>query len=320
MLPKSKKNAKALIVEGGGMKGAFSGGALYGLGLVRPVTYYDLVVGVSSGACSAAYYVTMPKPDIDTMNRNLEIWRTELAGRNLISVFHPLMGKTFLNQNFLIDDLFRYRYRLPAEILDKKKIPPFYIAVTNIRSRQVEFLQATKHNIFHLLKAATSLPIATKGRQIVDSNVYSDAALMNPLPVRELLDAGYKKITVVLNSPIRRISAPLSLITSFLSFPFDRKMGRLMQDHHHTNFNGARDLLQNPPQGIEFEIIAPGEKLPVQLVSTNKEKLRAAVQSGIDHAFAVTGTPDSPRKKSASKKQRKKTPKKKAAKKKNSSL
>lgn len=302
MLPPAKKKSRALIVEGGGMKGAFSGGALHALALQRPVSYYDLVVGVSSGACSAAYYAAMPEPNIEQMNRNLEVWRTELAGRNLISVFHPLMGKTFLNQSFLIDDLFRYRYRLPAENYERKKVPPFYIAVTNLRSYTIEFIQATKHNIFHLLKAATSLPIATKGKQIINAEIFSDAALMNPLPIDSLIEAGYREITVILNSPVEKISEPLSFITSFLSFPFDRKMGKLMQQHHHKNFNRARDLLMNPPDGVNFEVIAPPQQLPVQLVSTNREKLRASVQAGIERTESVVSKKQKPSVKKGSKK------------------
>ncbi|MCX7998110.1 MAG: patatin-like phospholipase family protein [Leptospiraceae bacterium] len=57
-LPKAiSKDQKVLIVEGGGMKGAFSGGVLACMCKLFPKENFDLVLGVSAGSCSLAYYV-----------------------------------------------------------------------------------------------------------------------------------------------------------------------------------------------------------------------------------------------------------------------
>ncbi len=94
-IPIAKGSKRALLVEGGGMKGAFAGGALHSLHTIVSPKHFDLVVAVSSGACSAAYYVTMPKPEPEKSLKTLAIWYMELAGRKLISPFHPFLGKTF---------------------------------------------------------------------------------------------------------------------------------------------------------------------------------------------------------------------------------
>ncbi|HNI27333.1 MAG TPA: patatin-like phospholipase family protein, partial [Leptospiraceae bacterium] len=58
-LPKAKKkNSTALIVEGGGMRGAFAGGALSAMCKYYPSKNFDLMLGVSAGSCSLAYYAT----------------------------------------------------------------------------------------------------------------------------------------------------------------------------------------------------------------------------------------------------------------------
>ncbi|TGM56596.1 patatin-like phospholipase family protein [Leptospira adleri] len=280
-IPPAKGNKRALLVEGGGMKGAFAGGALHSLHTILSPKYFDLVVAVSSGACSAAYYVTMPKPEPEKSLKTLAIWYFELAGRKLISPFHPFRGKTFLDQEYLVDDLFGEKYPLPAENFEKFGLPEFRIAVSNLHTRSIEYVRATSANIFDLLKAATSLPIATRGRHRVDGTLYSDAAVLNPLPLEDLIEAGYKDITVVLNSPVEKVSPPFGFFTSFLSFPKDWKMARLMSRWHHHHFNVAREVAQKPPKGVQIHMISPKNQLPVTLVTTNGSKLKETVDLGM---------------------------------------
>lgn len=131
------------------------------------------------------------------------------------------------------------------------------------------------------MKAATSLPIATRGKHKVDGKLYSDAAILNPLPLGDLIEAGYKDITVVLNSPVERISPPFGMLTSLLSFPKDWKMAKLMNRWHHHHFNLARAVAQKPPEGVLIHTISPENPLPVTLVTTNANKLKEAVNLGI---------------------------------------
>jgi predicted patatin/cPLA2 family phospholipase len=279
-IPKAGKNKRALLVEGGGMKGAFSGGVMTALNFSLPAQEFDLIVAVSSGACSAAYYATTPKPEVERGEKLLNIWRWELAGSRLISIFKPLKKRTLLDQKFLVDDLFRVKYRLEAENFEKKGLPKFLVAVCNLKEKKLEYIRATKDNIFDLLKAATSLPIATKGKHIVDGVLYCDAAILNPLPLQDLIDAGYKDITVIMNSPVWWESLPLPRFTRFLSFPFNRQISKLMKQLHHHHFNQARSIAQNPPKDIILQVIAPDDILPVGLVTTKRESLEETVELG----------------------------------------
>jgi len=279
-IPEAKGTKRVLLVEGGGMKGAFSGGVLYSLNQFLGPQYFDLVVGVSSGACSAAYYVTMKDPEPIKSERALSVWYRDLSGRQLISLLHPFQGKTFLDQEYLIDFIFRKKVRLESEFLEKKGVPEFRIAVSNLHSHSVEYIKATSSNIFELLKAATSLPIATKGKQWLEGKLYSDAAILNPLPIQDLIEAGYKEIIVIMNSPIQHISKPLSLLTSMFAFPRNWKIARMMKRWHHHNFNHGRTIAKKPPEGIIIHTIAPDLPLPVTLTTTVRKKLYDTVQLG----------------------------------------
>lgn len=262
------------------MKGAFAGGVLTTLNTQLPAQNFQLIVAVSSGACSAAYYASTKQPQPERGELLLNIWRWELAGKRLIWIFNPLKRRSLLDQKFLVDHLFAEKYPMERENFGDKDLPEFRIAATNLKTLSVEYVKATSENIFDLLKAATSLPIATKGRHMVDGTLYSDAAILNPLPINDLIESGYKDITVIMNSPLDQVSAPLRAFTRFLAFPVNRKISRLMKELHHFHFNHNRNLASLPPEGVRIRIIAPESELPVGLVTTKQELLSATVELG----------------------------------------
>ncbi len=281
-LPKAKGNKKrALLVEGGGMKGAFSGGVLYSWTRLIDATYFDLVVGVSSGACSAAYFVASVNPEPVHSERAVKVWYKDLSGKQMISLLNPFRGKTLLNQEYLIDFIFRKKVRLESEHLERKGVPHFAVAVSNLQTHSLEYIKATSSNIFDLLKAATSLPIATRGKHKLNGKFYSDAAILNPLPIQDLIAAGYKEIVVVMNSPIQQISSRINRITSFFAFPKHRTVRRMMRKFHHLHFNFGRDLATKPPKGVKIITVAPDVALPVSLTTTIRTKLYKTVLLGI---------------------------------------
>lgn len=282
MLPKARGNKKrALLVEGGGMKGAFSGGVLYSWTRSLSPNYFDLVVGVSSGACSAAYFVASPNPEKTKSERAVKVWYKDLSGRQMISLLNPFRGKTLLNQEYLIDYVFKKKVRLENEHLERKGVPHFAVAVSNLQTHSLEYIKATSANIFDLLKAATSLPIATRGKHKLDGKFYSDAAILNPLPIQDLIAAGYKEIVVVMNSPIKQISGRINRWTSFFAFPKHRMIRRMMRKFHHLHFNLGRTLVIKPPKGVRIITVAPDESLPVSLTTTIRTKLYKTVLLGI---------------------------------------
>lgn len=262
------------------MKGAFSGGVLTAMNNLLPAQHFDLIVAVSSGACSAAYYASSPESQPERGEELLNIWKWELAGRKLISIFNPIKGNTLLNQKYLIDFLFRKKYPMQTQNFEKSGLPEFRVAVTNLKTKSLEYHRATGDNIFDLLKAATALPIATRGKHKVDGEWFCDAAILNPLPLEDLIGSGFTDITVIMNSPAWVESLPLARFTRFLSFPFNRKISKLMKELHHKHFNSARNLALNPPPHVKLRVIAPDEILPVGLVTTKQELLEKTVALG----------------------------------------
>ncbi|MBE7437825.1 MAG: patatin-like phospholipase family protein [Spirochaetales bacterium] len=285
MLPQAPhRKARALIVEGGGMRGSFAGGVLAAMTQTYPAINFSLVVGVSAGSCDAAYYVTADESDSDLAMSRLNIWRQELVGRRLINFLNPLRGKPFLNQEYLVDRLFARKYRLRAEAFDEIKTQ-FYVVVSNLRTFVPEYVKATSSNILQLLKAATAIPIATSGKWTLFNNSYTDGGVLDPLPVEAVLRAGYRRLTVILNDPVGFRARQISKMVSFLSYPFNKDIRIRLHREYHQKYNRALEILHRPPAGVEVTLVAPEERAPAGLITTNERAVNRNIDMGLQAGF-----------------------------------
>lgn len=290
-LPINKnKFSKALIVEGGGMRGAFAGGALSAMCKYYPVNNFDIVVGVSAGSCSLAYYTVEESEQFISKQTILDIWKHELNGSKFISLLNYLKGKKPLDHKYLIDYLLAEKYRLKSENFHKQDTVPFYVVVSNLQTIVPEYVRASKDNVLQLLRAATSLPIATRGKEWLDQKLYSDGGVMDPIPIKAVIEAGYKDITIILNKSRNHLSEPIGKFVSFLSFPTLPKVAQFLRDKHHLVYNEAKQIINNPPKGIKIKILDPKENIDVGLTTTNKKSLIETVNHGWEVAYRMFNT------------------------------
>ena len=271
------------------MRGAFTGGVLSAMAVHHPPENFDIVVAISSGACSAAYYASQSS---DSRFRRLGafahfqmVWRRELGGSRLMSFRNILKGRPFLNQEYLVDEIFGERYRLNREGLDKPGCVPFYIGVSNLKTLRPEFIRATSGNILPLLKAATALPIATRGKGQVGEKLYTDGGVMEPLPIQTVIDAGYTDLTVILTNPRSYRSAAIGKLIGKLCYPKNRRMAGFLAGKHHVRYNNSYEMVNNPPPGVDMRIIDPDEQLPAGMIERDSDRLNRNVDLGLQAGY-----------------------------------
>lgn len=269
------------------MRGSFAGGVLATMGSLYPATNFDLVVGVSAGSCDAAYYVTLDDSEslASQITSTLNIWRHELTGSKLINFLNPLRGRTFLDQEYLVDRLFGGKYRIPREKLDDPRRTPLYIVVSNLKTMLPEYIRATNANLHQLLKATTSLPIATRGRRLLGEHRYTDGGILDPIPIEAVIRAGYRKLTVILNRPLMYRSEPISRIVGWLGYPANRQIRSELNHKHHVRYNRAMELLNDPPANVEIKVISPTEDTPAGMLTRNEKLVNFNVDLGIEAAY-----------------------------------
>ncbi len=119
------RGKKALIVEGGGMRGVFSAGVLFAMGMKR-FTEFDLYIGVSAGACNLASFLGRQ------YERNFYIMENWSASWRFINPFRIFWGNV-MDLDWLWDITIR-NYRLNLHEIFKDSSREFLVVVTSMNS------------------------------------------------------------------------------------------------------------------------------------------------------------------------------------------
>ncbi len=267
----------ALIVEGGGMRGAWAAGALAAL---REFEHdpFDLVVAVSSGACSAAYFVA------NVFERGLSIWTKWVCGGRVLHVSNWLRFRPLVDLGYLVDYCFRKFVPLPVEVFDHSPTR-FEIVLTDCRTGQPVYFQPDSGSVLPALKATASLPFATRGYSFVHEIPYADGGLADPIPIHRAIELGATDITVVLTHDANYRVSPIPRWLCRLAYPSFPETAAAWQASH-LALNRALDLIAAPPAGIRLRVVCPRRPLAVRMFSEATAVIRAAVGLGYKDAMS----------------------------------
>ncbi|MGA2854275.1 MAG: patatin family protein, partial [Verrucomicrobiota bacterium] len=272
----------ALIVEGGAMRGAWAAGVLAYL-QERGLRQYDLVYAASSGACSAAYFVT------DMWEPGLAIWR-ELAC-NVVRKSNFLRRKPIIDLAYLVDHIIRKRVPLSVEALQKAPTK-FFIVLTDCHTGEAVYFHACDDRVFAALRATSSMALATRGFDYVDGQPYADGGVADPIPIRRAIQDGATDITVVLtHNPVFRLK-PVSRWMGKLAYPEWPMVAKVWTARQNVNYNAALDLMKQPPAGIRFQVFRPLRPMPVGSFTIEQKKIAAAIALGHDEALLQMAAAD----------------------------
>lgn len=193
----SKNNSVALSWEGGGAKGAF------GVGVIKAFyeefkdkVWFEAVAGSSVGGLNG---VLVAAKEIEKL---VKIWQTitekDVYRLNLVPLildgsFYTTEPLQKLLDKVLTKDLFE-------KIKNKK------IFITGLRFETNEFLVysefKSRQDLLHALYSTAALPVAFKSRADGNGCQLVDGGLRYPLPLKPLLDQGYKKIVAIVHEPL----------------------------------------------------------------------------------------------------------------------
>ncbi len=175
---------KALVVEGGAMRGIFAAGVLDAF-LEENHDDHDFVMGVSAGASNLiGYLAKQPKRSYRVI--------TELATQKRF--FDPMRfikGGNLIDVQWLFDESNR---RFPFDQQKMFSSTPFLAAATNIETGDADYYQVTPQNFAKAIEATTALPIAYKQTPCFSGGCYTDGGVADSIPVKEAYSEGPKRL------------------------------------------------------------------------------------------------------------------------------
>lgn len=208
---------KALVLSGGGAKGAWSGGVIEYL-IKEENKHWDIVVGTSTGSLLA------PLSSINKIDE-LKIQYTSVNSSNIFSIkpfnkkgklrilnaiWRILIGKESIGEAKKL----RKRIEQVLTLDDFNKIKKLgkdvYVTVSNMTKNQVEYksVNDNEYNDFcDWMFASASVPILF---DIVDKDgcEYLDGGIFEPIPLQKAIDSGAEEIDVIILSSDKKATFP----------------------------------------------------------------------------------------------------------------
>ncbi len=266
---------KALVVEGGGMRGVFSAGVLDAFG-AEGFDPFDLYIGVSAGACNLASHLG------EQYGRNIHIIRKYSATSRFISLRRFLAGGHYMDLDWLWESTIRDCR------LDLKKIfnailsgdKEYIVVGTSADNGDAVYLVPDESSLEHYIKVSSSLPFLYRDILITDCGQVLDGGISDPVPVIKAYNLGADDITVIRSRHsgyVKKDHIPAAVYNLlFKKYP----AVAAAMERRTAVYNRAVDFIKNPPEGVKVREISPSTGFQVSRTTRNLEKLQNAYYQG----------------------------------------
>jgi len=265
---------KALVVGGGGLRGAYGAGVMATLARELGPNYFDAVYGSSVGVYAATFFLANQPGVIE------RTWRNLVHGKQLVNFANPLIGRQILDLEYLVGLFQDNRSLLDVEAVMKSRTKLVY-TVTKYPTGKPAYIQPTRKNIFDAMRASSAIPLVHSPIE-VNGSTFVDGGLTSNLPVIKALEDGNEEIIVVYSKPPGFTSGPPSrLKRSILNLLLPPGIARLLKEHHWQEEELDRILETNK----KLKILRPTTELPLNSrLDTNKKRINASIDRGIKDA------------------------------------
>ncbi|MCR9673475.1 patatin family protein [Vibrio alginolyticus] len=264
---------RALIVEGGAMRGVFSCGILDHF-LANDFSPFDSFWGVSAGASNlAAYLAKMP-------GRNLKIYLDYSLRKEFISPSQLLRGGDMMNLDWM------WNVTLEELGIDKSALKadsrPFFLGVTRQDNGQAEYHLPDVDDLAETMKASSALPVLYRNGVSLNGIRYVDGGVSDALPVAEAINRGAKKIMVLRSQPAsyQKPRGRFSTLTKRMLKETPGLIEPMLT--REVRYNQTLALINNPPPDIEIIQVCPPETFKLKRLSRSPTPLRHAYELGIE--------------------------------------
>ena len=268
-----KVGSRALIVEGGAMRGVFSCGILDHF-LASEFSPFDSFWGVSAGASNlAAYLAKMP-------GRNLKIYLDYSLRKEFISPSQLLRGGDMMNLDWM------WNVTLEELGIDKSALKadsrPFFLGVTRQDNGQAEYHLPDVDDLAETMKASSALPVLYRNGVSLNGIQYVDGGVSDALPVAEAIKRGAKKIMILRSQPAsyQKPRGRFSALTRKMLKETPGLIEPMLT--REVRYNQTLALINNPPPGIEIIQVCPPETFKLKRLSRSPAPLRHAYELGIE--------------------------------------
>ncbi len=230
-----------LVLEGGGLRGAYTAGAL--AWFLNEGIEFDYNVGISSGAQHLSNYLTKD-------SKYLKDIAVTIGAQEFRKGFKALFTEgTLVGYNHLFD--YTLKHIAPLDLEKLRKDPrESEVGIFDVKAGKSKWIRTQDiDDDYKVLKAASLIPLA--GRAVViDGIKYIDAGVEHMIPIERSIEKGVDKHVVITTKPRSYVREPTGFWTNvimwILYYPYKtfRKMVKNRSDIYYHQRNIIDELVK----------------------------------------------------------------------------
>ena len=278
MVPMNYKNT-AIIVEGGGLRGSYSGGILDVL--ADKEIHFGGAAGTSAGAIHLCSFLS------GQIGRNFRVDTIHSKSPRYMSVRNLL----FTGDYFAFDYCYK---QIPYEIdpfefdkfTEQCQQTAFHVCITDVETGLAEYPRITDYrneDEMNYIRASASLPILSKIVEI-HGKKFLDGGVADSIPFEQMFKKGFERAVVILTRPLgyrKKINKALPLV-KFVYRHYPKFVEAVAT--RHIRYNQALDkLAQLEAEGKVF-IFRPSKRIKISDIESNKKKIAKLYELGKEDA------------------------------------
>ncbi|RUO23990.1 patatin family protein [Aliidiomarina minuta] len=271
----TKQNKRALVIEGGAMRGIFAAGVLDAF-IDADFFAYDFVIGVSAGSTNAIGYLAGDR------GRSYQVLTDHALRKDFMNFKRYALGGHLCDVNWLWQAS-RRDIALNVEGYIARGIP-LYVVTTSVKTGHPRYHKVDLDNLDQVFPASCAIPVFFKDHPAVDGEPMSDGGMGDSIPVLEAYKRGARDITVLRSVPLsyrkEPIRYPSMLKPLFAQHP--RLLGAALRRQR--KYAKAIAFIENPPSDCRVSQIAPPEEFPVSRFTRSIHKLDTGYEQGLNAA------------------------------------
>lgn len=244
-----------IVLEGGGLRGAFTAGILEFL--LEQDIEFDRVVGVSAGACVGASYISKQKGRNQKVNVDLP------SDKRYMGFSHLIKTGSYFNMEFVFNEIPNRLVPFDEQAFYENSAE-FDVVTTSLNTGESVVFTRNDYKKFSLNKvlvASSSIPLLAQPVKI-EEKFYFDGGVSDSIPVKYALDK-HDKVVVVLTRPrgYRKEKMSNKLIYQIAFRKYPKFLKTLI--NRNLSYNETLDYCDQMEKEGKLYIIAPSAEFVI---------------------------------------------------------
>ncbi len=271
----------ALVMEGGGMRGAYTTGVLTWL-LEHGITF-DNHYGISTGAIYLCSFLLKNKEYLYEMSTN------HIADKKTIGLLPLLREGQIVGYNYLFDYVIPDVLKMDmAQLKENCRKEPAKVGLYDLSIDKTIYVPITEmDDHFQMLKGSVTLPVI--GHKVkVNGKEYLDGGITDMIPIEEAVRDQNDKFLIITTKPADYVRKPANwFLTTVmrLAYPGHKQ---IYEDYkvRHIHYNEQISLIKKEVEDKKAVWLLPSQTVKVSRLRGDKEDLKKLFKIGYDDAEA----------------------------------